>query len=137
MDERSDSTLRGVGCNKSLPPRRTPLDVIGTVALFALSFLAVGAAEATTYGATGTIAALRSHDAAVSMDWFQVTAATAMGSCPTYNGLVIFVIKDDDRGWRHFAMALSAKRAGSTISAWVDDTIVNSGGYCYLQYMQE
>jgi hypothetical protein len=32
---------------------------------------------------------------------------------------------------------LSAKRAGTAVSAWVDDSVVNSGGFCYLQYMQE
>src|SRR5258707_13501723 len=96
-----------------------------------------GVAEATTYSASGTIAVLRSHDAAVSADWFQLTGVRSLGNCATFNGLVIFIIKDDDRGWRHFAMALIAKRATATISAWVDDTVVaNSSGACYVQYMQ-
>src|SRR3954465_8518545 len=102
-----------------------------------LGTLSIGAAQATTYGGTGTVALVRSHDSAVSEDWFQITGVTSLGTCPTYNGLVLFVIKDDDRGWRHFTLAVSAKRAGTTISAWVDDTKVTpSGGGCYVQYIQ-
>ena len=96
-----------------------------------------GVAEATTYGAAGTIAVLRSHVANVSEDWFELTGVSSLGNCPVYNGLVLFVLKDDDRSWRHFAMALSAKRASTAISVWVDDTVLNSGGFCYLQYLQE
>ena len=96
-----------------------------------------GPADAATYGGTGTVAAVRSHDAAVSDDWFELTGVTSLGSCPLYNGLVLIVLKDDDRGWRHFAMVLSAKRAGTAISAWVDDTKLTASGYCYVQYMQQ
>lgn len=96
-----------------------------------------GVAEATTYNATGTVALLRSHVVNVSEDWFQLTGVSSLGNCPVLYGLVLFVIKDDDRSWRHFAMVLSAKRAGTAILATVDDTVVNSGGFCYLQYLQE
>jgi fructose-1,6-bisphosphatase/inositol monophosphatase family enzyme len=99
--------------------------------------LLAGTAQATSYSGTGTVALVRSHDADVSADWFQITGVASLGTCPVYNGLVLFVLKDDDRSWRHFAMALSAKRAGATITAWVDDTKLNPGGYCYLQYIQE
>jgi hypothetical protein len=96
-----------------------------------------GTAEATSYGASGTVVALRSHDAAVSQDWFQLTGVASLGNCGTYNGLVLFILRDDDRSWRHFAMVLSAKRTGATLSAWIDDTVVSSpGGFCYLQYLQ-
>ena len=96
-----------------------------------------GTVEAATYSGTGTVAVVRSHDAAVSTDWFQLSGVTSLGTCPVYNGLVMFLIKDDDRGWRHFALALSAKRANATVTAWVDDTKVTPQGYCYVQYMQQ
>jgi hypothetical protein len=96
-----------------------------------------GVAHATSYGGTGTVALVRSHDATVSEDWFQINGVASLGTCPVYNGLVLFVLKDDDRSWRHFALALNAKRAGATITAWVDDTKLNASGYCYVQYIQE
>jgi hypothetical protein len=110
--------------------------VCALASLLPLGSLSSGA-YATTYEATGTVAILRSHDTAVSEDWFQLTGATSLGNCPTYQGLVLIVLKDDDRAWRHFAMLLSAKRSATSISAWVDDTVLNSSGYCTLQYMQE
>lgn len=94
-----------------------------------------GTVEATQYSATGTVAALRSHDAAISSDWFQLTGVASLGNCATYNGLVLFVLKDDDRSWRHFGMLLSAKRTQATITAWVDDAVASSG-FCYLRYLE-
>jgi hypothetical protein len=129
--------LRNIAYNNLPLCGRLPPGVVGIVAAIGLACGGAGTAEATAYGASGLVSALRSHDAAVSMDWFQITGVTSLGTCPTYNGLVLFIIKDDDRGWRHFAMALSAKRAGTAVSAWVDDSVVGSGGFCYLQYMQE
>jgi len=99
--------------------------------------LLAGTAQAASYTGAGQVALVRSHDAAVSMDWFQLAGVTSLGTCPVLNGMVLFIIKDDDRGWRHFAMALNAKRAGATVTAVVDDTKVTSAGYCYVQYMQE
>lgn len=54
-------------------------------------------AQATQYQASATIAVLRSHDTAVSEDWFELTGVTSLGNCPTYEGLVLILIKDDDR----------------------------------------
>jgi hypothetical protein len=113
---------------RKIPPAFALL--IGTLCAWAT-------AEATSYNASGTIAVLRSHDAAVSQDWFQLTGVASLGNCATFNGLVLFTLRDDERSWRHFAMVLSAKRAGGTITAWVDDAVVsNPGGFCYLQYLQ-
>lgn len=91
---------------------------------------------ATQYSASGTVAVLRSHDVALSSDWFELTGVTSLGTCPTYNGLVLVALKDDDRALRHFAMVLSAKRAATALTVWVDDSVVNSNGFCYVRYMQ-
>jgi len=47
-----------------------------------------GVAHETSYRGTGTVALVRSHDAAVSEDWVQITAVASQGTCPIYNGPV-------------------------------------------------
>ncbi|MFL6600229.1 MAG: hypothetical protein ACJ8R9_02780 [Steroidobacteraceae bacterium] len=113
------------------------ISALGLAVLLGCLLWGVGdIAAATTYGASGTVAILRSHDAAVSEDWFTLTGVASLGTCPTLNGQVLFVLRDDERAWRHFALVLSAKRAGTPVSVWADDTVLNHAGFCYLQYMQ-
>jgi len=105
-------------------------------ALLAILCVPRGAAEAAQYSGTGTVAVLRSHDAAISLDWFALTGVASLGACPAVNGSVVIVIKDDLRGQRHLAIALAAKMAGMPLTVWVDDTNLDSTGYCYLEYLQ-
>jgi hypothetical protein len=109
-------------------------NTLASIFLTVLS-LYCSSAGAAPYNGTGNIAVLRSHDAAVSWDWFSLTGVASLGTCPTINGVVLLVINDDDRGWRHFAIVLSAKRAGTTVTAFVDDTVLING-YCVIQYLQ-
>lgn len=51
------------------------------------------------------------------------------------DGFVVFRIKDDARGQRHFAMLLAAKSAGVSVTVSVDDTVRDAGGYCFVRWI--
>jgi hypothetical protein len=78
---------------------------------------------------------LRSHGTAVSGDWFALYNVASLGTCGTYSGMVIVRIADDDRGKRHFAALLAARSQGATVSIAIDYNVKDSGGYCFLRYM--
>jgi hypothetical protein len=110
--------------------------IVGLVWAVSTIFI-VSSACAATYNGTGSVYLLRSHDAAIGLDWFSLVGVTSLGACKTADGgFVAIRIKDDSRGSRHFAIVLSAKLSGIPITAWVDDTNVDSAGYCYVQFLQ-
>jgi hypothetical protein len=93
-------------------------------------------AAATGYVATGPVQFVRTHETGNSIDWMALSGVTSLGGCQASDGFIVFRIKDDDRGRRQFAMAMAAKLAGNSLIAAVDDSEVDSGGYCYLRYLQ-
>jgi hypothetical protein len=111
-----------------------------------LSFIAAlnffsGPAMAAQYSYTGTISKVRSHDYqtyGTDRDWFQVTGFTSAGACPIYptsGGQVILVVRDDIKGQRMFKGVLLAESTGRTVTVYVDDTRLNSSGFCFVDYM--
>ncbi len=96
-------------------------------------------ALAGSYNGTGTVYLLRSHSTNLgpNSDWFSLVGVTSLGNCKTADGgNVVLRLSDDAKGQRQFALVLAAKTAGTPVTAWVDDMNVDSGGYCYLMFVQ-
>jgi len=91
-------------------------------------------ASAVTGEVTGQINTIRSHDLSVSSDWISLTNVTA-GSCGQSGGNAAFLFKDDERGKRHLSIAIAAKLAGKAVSIGYDDTGLQSGGFCFIRYI--
>jgi hypothetical protein len=64
---------------------------------------------------------------------FSLVGVSSLGSCPTILGLVFLRLKEDVHGQRMYAAVLSAAASGSMLSVNVDDTIRDSGGFCYVK----
>jgi hypothetical protein len=94
---------------------------------------------AAPYVGTGTVYLLRSHDLRLGadVDWFSLVGVSSLGVCKTdEGGYVVLKIRDDQRGQRMFTLVLAAKTSGTPLSVQVDDTVTDSGGYCYVQFIQ-
>jgi hypothetical protein len=105
-------------------------------ALFLSSLLFASSAIAGPYVASGSISVVRSHDPTLSADWFSLTGVSTVGTCGTYNGLVLFMIEDNENSWRHFAIALAAKSKSMAVNVQVDDSKKTPNGFCILQFIE-
>jgi hypothetical protein len=96
-------------------------------------------AQAYPYIVTGTINYVRIADSSIGVNQDSITLVgiSSLGGCLSWQGSIIFRIKDDAKGQRQIATALAAKAAGSTVVVQVDDTIVDSSGSCYALTLQE
>ncbi len=92
-------------------------------------------ANAATYTISGQVALLRSHDAALGLDWFSLAGASSAGACGTYGGAVVMRLRDDARGQRQFSMLLAAKMSGTAVQVTLDDSVVDGYGHCYVRYL--
>ena len=94
-------------------------------------------ASAAVFSGTGTINSLISSDSTwgADADYFVVNGVTSLGTCPTQGGMVVFILKDDAKAQRQFAMVLSARSTEAAVTVVVDDTYVSSQGYCYLRHI--
>lgn len=85
---------------------------------------------------TGTINLLRAQYAATGdSHYLLVNGFTAAGTCPLSGGLVIMRLRGDKNGDRQFAVALTAQAISKSVRVAVNDTITDSGGSCYLAYI--
>ena len=98
--------------------------------------LNVSPAYAAPFTASGTVYILRSHATAlgVDMDWFSLVGVTSLGVCKTADaGYVVLRLRDDAKGQRMYSIVLAAKNAGTPVHIVVDDTVTDSGSYCYVR----
>jgi hypothetical protein len=105
--------------------------VLCLIVLFGL----VSLSHAALHSASGTVFILRSHDLVVGpdLDWFSLVGVSSLGTCKTADGgYVVLRMRDNSRGQRMFTLVLAAKVAGTPLTVWVDDTVTDSGGYCYV-----
>ena len=111
-----------------------------TLALTSLvSLLAIApSTQATTYYANGPIQKIFSVDRPTlgANDSFLISGFTSAGSCPTNDGLIGLVLRDDEGGRRQMALLIAAKLAGIAINVRVDDAVKNSNGYCYIALVE-
>src|SRR6266404_1254714 len=106
--------------------------------IFCLSLLfgLISPGYATLYSATGTIYLLRSHDSryGANADWFSLVGVSSLGLCKTLDGgFTVLHIRDDQKGQRMFTLVLAAKTSGTPLTVWVDDTVVDVNGFCFVQ----
>ena len=88
---------------------------------------------------TGTVYRLRTHDRdyGADADWVSLVGVTSLGNCKTADaGYVLMRIRDDVKGQRMFTLALTSKVSGTPLTVFVDDTVVDSLGYCYALFIQ-
>lgn len=104
-----------------------------------LLFVLVSPNHAAPFSGSGTVYLLRSHalDIAPDFDWFSLVGVTSLGICKTADaGYVVLRIHDDIKGQRMFTLVLAAKTSGTPLTVWVDDTILDPYGYCYVRAVQ-
>ena len=108
------------------------------IAACLLGLTASGLSVAAPMDVVSTVKLLRSHDSSwfANVDWFALDGVTSLGGCPTYNGYVVFRLKDDERGKRQFTTVMSAKLASAPVTVDVDDTYLDSSGYCLVKFVQ-
>ena len=104
--------------------------------LFLLCFANV--ASATPTYVTGQLAYFRTADSGTGTDkdYFALAGVSSLGGCGTYQGSVIFILRDDAKGNRQFAFVLSALRAAAPLTVYVDDGYKNPDGYCYVRTLE-
>jgi hypothetical protein len=107
--------------------------------LSALFFL-LPPCHAAFFSGTGSIYLLQVLDKVygADKDWFSLVGVSSLGACKTIpsSGYVALRIRDDAKGQRMFADLLAAKTSGTPLTVWVDDTITDSAGYCYVLNLQ-
>jgi hypothetical protein len=100
----------------------------------------VSPSHAAYYSGTGTVYLLQVLDKVygVDLDWFSLVGVTSLGACKTIpsSGYVALRIRDDTKGQRMFTVILAAKTSGTPLTVWVDDTVTDSAGYCYVLNIQ-
>lgn len=95
-----------------------------------------------SYGAdyvfSGDIKFITSHDSQLgaNIDWIGIEGFTSAGQCGVDSGVVVIRLRDDERARRHLSMAISAYMVGKPVSGKVDDSVRDSGGYCFLKYIK-
>jgi hypothetical protein len=104
-------------------------------------FFLLSPCHAAFLSGTGSIYVLQVLDDRVygqDKDWFSLVGVTSLGACRTIpsSGYVALRIRDDAKGQRMFANLLAAKTSGTPLTVWVDDTITDSDGYCFVLNMQ-
>jgi hypothetical protein len=96
-------------------------------------------ALATFYTGSGPVAAIVTNDSTwgADADYFVLSGVTSLGTCPAQGGMVLFLLKDDAKGQRQFALILAARASGAQVTADVDDAYKSPGGICYLRHLTE
>jgi hypothetical protein len=115
--------------------RRT---IMRKIALLLLSAVAIHA-HAAEYTATGLVQKIFALDKiayGVDKSHILIAGLSVAGSCPTNDGLVALVLRDDDGGRRQLSVALSAKLTNRSVVIRVEDVLKNAGGQCYLKYLE-
>jgi hypothetical protein len=103
--------------------------------LFSLAFSLVSLGYAAPHSGTGAVYILRSYDSALgpNIDWFSLVGVSSLGTCNTADGgYVVLRIRDDAKGQRMFTLILAAKASNTPLTVWVDDTVTDSSGHCYV-----
>ncbi|MFL6604611.1 MAG: hypothetical protein ACJ8R9_25200 [Steroidobacteraceae bacterium] len=111
---------------------------LAAIVATAASLVVAQGAHAATYSVTATIYAIVSADSSwgTEADYLALDGVTSLGNCPKQgNGLVLFILKDDAKASRQFAMLLAAKTAGTPITIDAEDTYRSSQGYCYIRHV--
>jgi len=111
------------------------------VSSMAILLVAVYASEsqATVASASGTIAEIRTNSSTLGVEnGMFVTGVSSLAACPTTPtdagvNLVMLRIKGDSEGRVQHRTALAAQLAGKTVIVFADDTVLDSGGFCYLR----
>ena len=99
------------------------------------SFAAVGIAS-------GTVAEIRANGSTFNIEnAILITGVTTLVACPASASnpgpvLVTMRIKSDAQGRSQLRVALAAQLVGKTVTVVVDDSILDSYGYCYLRAIQ-
>jgi hypothetical protein len=110
---------------------------LAALSAVALEVIFSGPAVGATYTGNGTIYALVINDSSwgADADYLTVNGVASLGTCPTMNGLVVLMLKDDSKAQRMFAALLAAKTAGTPVTIDADDTYRSTQGYCYLRHV--
>jgi hypothetical protein len=96
---------------------------------------------AAVHSGTGTVYILQLFDSAygADVDWFALSGVSSLGACkttgPTPPGYVVFRLRDNPKGQRMFTVVLAAKASNTPLTVFVDDTVTDGAGYCYVQYL--
>lgn len=103
-----------------------------------LGFLWVSLVNAQTYSHYGKVQQIRSHDLerwGSNADWILVEGFNNGGNCRLYGDTVLVRIKDDEHGKKQFSMVMMAYAMGKSVNVFVDDTVQDASGWCFLRYM--
>ena len=92
--------------------------------------LQASAVECTATSLVQKIFALDKVAYGVEKSHILVAGLSIAGSCPTNDGLVALVLRDDDGGRRQLSVALSAKLTNRAVQR-VEDVFNNTGGQCF------
>ncbi|EOX4083457.1 hypothetical protein ACM65P_004570 [Vibrio alginolyticus] len=91
---------------------------------------------AQTYTGAGTVHTLRAHANDLwgdSSDFMLVNGFTNAGKCKTSSdGLILIRMPKEER---EFSVALAAQLSGKELVVSVDDTRLDSNGYCILRWL--
>lgn len=106
------------------------------ILIFLLAFFLCASAEAANYSYQGTVTQLITNSSSYgpNMDWFNVssfTSATGVGNCKSPN----IRIRDDLKGQRMYKALLAAELTGKSVVVYIDDTVTDSNGWCYVLFM--
>lgn len=107
--------------------------------LTAMLCTAASVTQSAEYFFSGTVAKIIAVDSrayGVDMSHILVTGLASAGSCPTNDGLVALVLRDDEGGRRQLTVALAAKASNSVVYVRVNDDYQRPGGSCYLKYIE-
>jgi len=98
---------------------------------------------AAVHSGTGNVYVLQLFDAVygADTDWFALSGVSSLGACKTIGpsppGYVVLRLRDNPKGQRMFTVVLAAKASSTPLTVFVDDTITDGAGFCYVQYLEE
>ena len=107
------------------------INVKKIIAVFLICIaLQASAVECTATGLVQKIFALDKVAYGVEKSHILVAGLSIARSCPTNDGLVALVLRDDDGGRRQLSVALSAKLTNRAVQR-VEGVFNNTGGQCF------
>ena len=112
------------------------MKTIIATALLSFATLPVAAIEFTFTGTVQKILALDKVNYGADKSHILITGFGAAGTCPTNDGLIALVFRDDDGGRRQLSVALSAKLMNRSVVVRAEDGLKNAAGQCYLKYLE-
>ncbi|PCI48216.1 MAG: hypothetical protein COB43_09415 [Oceanospirillales bacterium] len=106
------------------------------VLIFVMTTLAPLLAYGETGYKKGTIEYIRVHDESIAsweppVFWFTLNGVTSAGSCPAWNGNVLFVATSQYT----YSLIMAAYMAGKEMALGYDDTYKHASSYCIVKHV--